>query len=449
MDRKIHGKRLRLRRIAALAFAMAHCTAVIAGDETKTAGVVSADAFGADRSGRSDSTDAIARAIRAVTDRGGGKVEFGPGSYNVAGTIKISESAVTLEGIKGATHIICTGNGGESCLSIEGSDRQVYFATIRDMYIIAGQRTGGSCISLSNVANSVIEDTALGPCYNGVSTDSTNNVVINNFVIQGVHGQYGVKYYTSPGPGRRSDAFTLSNGVVQALHSGADCLVWDGMAVTLRINSVALLGCKIGMHVENSAKAKAGFPGFLFANDLETDNQTEASIIIDGGHDFHFVNSDISNTSGGHNQGSNDLDCVIINPDVGFSYTRNIFFVGSRIGNCRNRAMYINARDVHLTGNNIHSASKAGKDAFPQIEIGPQSTDIEITGGKVSFEFGDPRDASYGVVVAPGAKNVSITGVNFNGNNKGAVLAPDAAEVNIAGGIDHLGQPMGLGNAGR
>jgi hypothetical protein len=303
---------------------------------------------------------------------------------------------------------------------------------------------------MSNVANSVIEDTALGPCYNGVSTDRVNNVVINNFVIQGIRGQYGIKYYTSPGPGRRSDAFTLSNGSVQALHGGADCLVWDGMAVTLRINSVALLECKIAMHVENTAKSKAGYPAFLFANDLEIDNQAEASIIIDGGSDFHFVNSDISNTSGGPGQGNNDIDCVIINPDMGFSFTRNIFFEGSRIGNCRNRAMYINARDVHLTGNNIHSASKTGKDAFPQIEIGPQSTDIEITGGKVSFEFGDPRDASYGVVVAPGAKNVSITGVNFNGNNKGAVLAQDAAEVNIAGGIDHLGQPIiGLGNAGR
>ena len=184
---------------------------------------------------------------------------------------------------------------------------------------------------MANVANSVIEDTALGPCYNGISTDSINNVVINNFVIQGVHGQYGIKYYTSPGPGRRSDVFTLSNGVVQALHSGADCLLWDGMAVTLRINSVALLGCKIGMHVENSAKAKAGYPGFLFANDLETDNQTEASIIIDGGHDFHFVNSDISNTSGGRNQGSNDLDCVIVNPDIGFSYTRNIFSLAAEL----------------------------------------------------------------------------------------------------------------------
>ena len=78
-----------------MAFAMAPCTAVMAGDEVRTAGVVSADAFGADGTGRSDSTDAIARAIRAVTDRGGGKVEFGPGSYNVAGTIKISGSAVT------------------------------------------------------------------------------------------------------------------------------------------------------------------------------------------------------------------------------------------------------------------------------------------------------------------------------------------------------------------
>ena len=87
MDRRIHGKRLSLREIAAVAFAIAHCTSVIAGDEVKTASVVSADAFGADSTGRSDSTDAIARAIRAVTDRGGGKVEFGPGSYNVAGTI--------------------------------------------------------------------------------------------------------------------------------------------------------------------------------------------------------------------------------------------------------------------------------------------------------------------------------------------------------------------------
>jgi hypothetical protein len=75
------------------------------------------------------------------------------------------------------------------------------------------------------------------------------------------------------------------------------------------------------------------------------------------------------------------------------------------------------------------------------IELRSKSApDIEITGGKVSFEFGDPVDASYGVIVAPGAKNVSITGVNFHGNNMGAVLAREAAEVNIDGGIDHLGR---------
>jgi len=63
------------------------------------------------------------------------------------------------------------------------------------------------------------------------------------------------------------------------------------------------------------------------------------------------------------------------------------------------------------------------------IELRSKSApDIEITGGKVSFEFGDPVDASYGVIVAPGAKNVSITGVNFHGNNMGAVLAREAAE---------------------
>lgn len=411
-------------------------------------GVVSADALGADPTGKSDSTDAIMRAVTSIANSGG-KVVFGPGSYHVGGTIALESSGITLEGIRGATRIVCTGDGTADCISIRGKDEQVKFITLVDLFVLVPERSGGNCLSIVGAYKTFVDNVVFGPCYNGVLTDWTNSATLSNFNVHAMRGEYGIKYTTSPSIGPRSDVLNLSNGTVQAHHLGADCLVWDGMAVSLRIYNVDLLGCKIGLHVQNTAKSKKDVPGFLFADHLATDGQLESAIVIEGGHEFHFINSLITNTSGLPQQGGKDGDCVVIKPDAGYSDTRNIFFVGSRIGICHNRAMYVDAHDVHLTGNNFHSASKGDKNNFPQIEIGPDASDVEIVGGKVGDIFGAPHDASYGVIVDRGARNVSITGVNFSGNTKGAVLSSDAGETNVTGGTDHLGRAIAGSNSGQ
>jgi hypothetical protein len=404
------------------------------------------DSYGADCSGAKDSTAAINDAISAAEAADGGRVLFnGPCNYSVSGTVTVTKSRVTLEGLGsiGVSYVNCTG-GSADCIFIGGQSSQVYDTTIRNLYITSS-RSGGACIDLNGAANTYLQNFVLGPCYNGIYNQWTNNTVLEHFIIQGLNGQYGIKWYGLANDRNRSDVFVLNDGTINPLyHPGTDCIVWDGPTYTMRVNELGVLDCRIGLHVQNTQHSKKDFPQFLFANDIEFDGMSQSAVVIDAGADLHFSNSDMSNTSGSKGQGSADTDCVVINPDKGYGYTRNIFFTGNRIGNCRNRAMYLDARDIYLTGNNVHSASKAGLNLYPQAEIGPDAVDVSITGGKFSYEFGDPVNADYGIVIdAPlQNQNISISGVSFVGNNKGGVLNNSGRPISLHGGFDDNSVPI-------
>jgi hypothetical protein len=236
----------------------------------------------------------------------------------------------------------------------------------------------------------------------------------------------------------------LTNGVINALYHGADGVVLDGMVQTLRINGVGVLGTGHGLWVRNTAHSSRYFPQFIYANDLEIDGAAQSAVRIDAGSDFHFVDSDISNTSGASHQGSLDGDCFVINPDLGASITRNIFISDGRLGNCQGRALFIDAQGVHLTGENVRGASKAGVAHFPYIEVGAHAVDVEIAGGKVGYEFGDAPNGSYGVVVDEGAQAVAISGVNFSGAQLGAIKSNSEGSLSVTGGLDADGGAMPL-----
>ncbi|QUD89083.1 hypothetical protein [Phenylobacterium montanum] len=385
-----------------------------------------------------DDTDEINAALAK-----GGLVALPGRTCIISGTLNVTQSSTHLVGKGvGGTFIRCVGSSGADCIRIGGQSKQVYNTTIEGVYVVAPSRVGGACIDIDGAANLLISRFALGPCFNSVSDTWSNNVVLEHFVIQGVKGDYGLLWTSPANDTRRSDVLILNDGVINALYSGADGLILDGMVQTLRLNGVSILGARHALWVRNTARSTSHFPAFVFANDLEVDGATLVSVQIDGGAEFHFTNSDLSNTSGSPGQGGADTDCFIVNPDLGASVTRNIFVTGGRVGNCQQRAMNINARDVHITGVNVHSASKEGRSAYPQVELGPNAVDIDVTGGKIAYEFGDPANASYGVVVDPGATNVALTGINFSGNLQGEVLNQTRGSVNITGGIGHDNAPM-------
>src|SRR5262249_51566401 len=147
------------------------------------------------------------------------------------------------------------------------------------------------------------------------------------------------------------------------------------------------------------------------------------------------------NTSGAPGQGGADGDALLINPDEARSYTRAIYIAGSRIGNSRERAMAVSARDVFISGTSFHDASKAGHGAFPVVEIGPRAANVNIIGGNMGVVFGEGLNPSYGLVIDRGADMVHVSDVDFYGPVFGAVKNNSGRRVAILGGLDSAGKP--------
>ena len=407
-----------------------------------------ATAYGAVCNGdpKSDDGTGIRAAVSAARSTGA-DIMLPSGTCNVAGTINLKTNGVVLIG-KGthATTINCTGMGTADCIVIGGMGVQVYGGGLRDLTITAPSRTGGSCIDIDTAAQVLVSRVNLLNCHNGVYDTITNTIALEDMMIVGISGTYGIKWYSPANSTQRSDVLQMTRVTMNAGFSGADCLDWDGMAATLRLTNVGFLECNYGLRVFNSAASSSYFPEFLFATDLEIEGATSASVRIDGGADFHFVNSDLYNHHGENGQGGADTDCFIVNPDARASITRNIWVTGGRIGGCNDRGANLNAQEIHFTGVNFTSISEAGRGDYPVIEIGADAEQVDLIGIS-TYQYGDAINASYVVTTDSGASRVTV-----QADCQGVV----SGCVNNAGRISHLAvlpgflpngsvSPLGLG----
>lgn len=122
--------------------------------------------------------------------------------------------------------------------------------------------------------------------------------------------------------------------------------------------------------VQNSDHSTTAYPSFLFFYGLETDGESNSSAIINSGYRLEFVNADMSNTSCTYSgQGCNDGATVQINNDS-YAGTRQIRFVGGRVGNSRQAALSMSGgNEVSLLGTTFNDASKAGAGTNPTVII--------------------------------------------------------------------------------
>src|SRR5579863_147498 len=116
---------------------------------TPPSAVLQATDFGVDWTGSTDSTAALQAAINAAAAQvyggvGGGTIQLPPGIVNLAGTIKITTSGITLQGAgKGAT-VLQFNNAGQDCIVIQGTASSYLLGvTLRDFQITHPGTTGG------------------------------------------------------------------------------------------------------------------------------------------------------------------------------------------------------------------------------------------------------------------------------------------------------------------
>lgn len=392
--------------------------------------------YGARCDGRTDDTAAIRTAIAAAQRAGGGTVHVPVATCLVKGTLRITADNIWLEG-EGRGSRLLFANGAADGIVVGGQRRQIYGDEILHLDLDASGKTGGVTVSLDNTAQSRLADLVIDHAWAGFAARQTNDVELDRVIIVASQkgAPFGLKWSSPADNARRSDVLVLRNVTVQMNYSGGDCLVWDGMAQTLRGFSVALLGCAYGLHIENSARSRSYFPAFGMFTDLETDGITRQAVRIEGGGAFYFTGCELSNDNP---QGG---DVMAVLPDSRGSITRGLFITGSSLHDAQASAAVIDARDVHVTGSAFFDVSKAGDGRAPALVIGGHSERVAIVGSALGYQFGQGFRPSYGVRIMPGADHVLLADDDFSGALKGAVQNLSAGRVVIRGGFGRGAAP--------
>ncbi len=384
-------------------------------EQAPSAGAVSVQQFGARCDGRADDAPAIRSAEAYLERRGGGTLLFPAGKtclFRTSLTIRGNGIGWASDGVGYAHARLECATGSQDCLDIGNGSSQLYYTKLQGLYFQGSGLTGGWMFNVNGAALLKVQDVVFNGVFNGVKTNWVNAAEFDSVrVVATSAGGSTLIELSSPASDRyRSDVVTWNDSTAEANDKGRDCMVMDGDVNTVRLKHVALLNCRLGFHVLNSAGGRAYYPQFVFATDLEVDGNTAGGVLIDAGADFSFVNSDIDD-----NSPSTNAVPFRANPDLGRSYTRGIRIVGSNIHDGPRQAAIINARGVIISGSNFFDTNHLGKGTYPALEIGPDSDDVVIGDSSVAQRYGEPAAPKYGLQLDKGAAHVALGAMDYRG----------------------------------
>lgn len=387
---------------------------------------------GADPTGVADSTAAIQACIDELETRigsnnyGGGVIYFPAGTFKCLTGLTINNSFITLQGQGTQSTTLVFHNATGTCIDIDGTANP---GGIRDVRILDmavntnAAKTSGATIKVKTAYRCVFQRLAVEYCIVGFDvTDGTNDITIRDAVIVPnlAGSQYGIHWHTSTTNGTvRSDVLTLDNVVVSAQWSDAECIRWDGFCATMVASHLRLLHGKYGFRVLNTNASAVNYPQFLNAFDLEIEGFKTRGMSIEAGSEFKIVASDINNLTGFASQGSAD-DYALAILDGGISITRGVQISDTRIGLCRQSAIYYNAWEGQFANIQCVGASQAGSGLHPAVMIGANARDVQMTNIR-GEEYGGPGLASYTVQITSGALDCQFDNIDATYNVTGAV----------------------------
>lgn len=372
--------------------------------------------FGAVGDGSADDTAAIQRAIDYAASIGGARVLFPAGSFKILGTLNITSNGISLVGYNRFSSKLVFANGALDCIVARGVSQanSIYGFQLENIYLDHTGKTGGRTLYLAFASRAYIRNVAVGNCWTGFEVYVTNDVFMENIILQGVlggAGAYGL-YWHAPGDGSgRSDQLTLIGFTINALYSGADGFVWDGAATTFNGSYITALDCRYGMWVKNTSGSNTNYPQLGEFNNFNSDGMSAVGLRIEAGAEMQFTNAQINNTSGSSGQGSADTYALEILPDTGASMTRSFQFTNCRIGLSKQSAASISGRDIQFSLCKFAAGSTTPANTYPALHILAPSQDITIVGCGSEI-FGNPNDWACGVQVDAGTFRIN----NFANN---------------------------------
>jgi hypothetical protein len=374
--------------------------------------------------------NAAAAQIALNSGNSGGKCVYYPAQYspyNLLGTLVISTSFVCLDGENPQTSYINCANGASDCVQL---GQPAPAANTRDQRVTNlgiignGSKTAGAGIHIQNTYNALVQRVNLDNMIRGADVDTGNNTVTLRDVVMTVNqptSDYGIYWHDAATGATRSDQLILDNVAISGQNYAGSTTVgiqWDGLANTMSMHHVAALQLNYGLRVVNSAASASYFPAFLNADDLECEGAKQHCVSIEGGEEFKFVNSDITNAHGVGAQGSADGSALQVLADAGASITHGVEISNSRLGASGTNGLSSAARDVQLSNVQFFGTSLSG--TYPVIDVLGTTNDFQATNIRCQ-EFGSSLNANYCVQIESGATGVQAHQIDARYVTTGAI----------------------------
>jgi hypothetical protein len=366
--------------------------------------------FGAKGDGVNDDTSFIQKAIHAAQERGGGIVAFPPGRYKTTGTLRISAGEVGLVGAGGGSVLIPVGDFDTFVFQSAKPATEIYRNRLSDMVIEERQKTGGRLVVGEYVAQFISERLVGVDGWSGMSFNNFGGLSLVHLRLTGYRGGKGAHYLRLTGGiggvGRSDAAFLMRCVFGGPTSPGMRGLDIDGFVHTVNgwvCHFVAIGG--EAMHTRNTVGAP-NIPSFITMDNFEADFPQLEGVRLDVGERIFFNNMQI--------HGSKSRAGIHIEPGV-----RTCAFTGGFVSGCQRAGIYIDGRDVVLTGVNVifNSSNEFGGElgSYPGILIGQRSRGTVVTGCRSGYAK-HPNYQSHGCHIEAGADDFVVVGNNFRNN---------------------------------
>lgn len=380
-----------------------------------------------------DNTAAFNTAIAFAAALNGGQILVPAQTFTFTGTLVVSTANISIVGENRFGSVLNFANRALDCLTVQGPSVALLIGgfTLANLSINGSSKSGGRALLLAFGYRAVIENLHVTNSYTGFEIFACNDVYMSNVTFQGIPGGSGTNFFALGPTAQKPTAcygifwhggadnnticlqLTTYNVTVSAIYSGADGFVWDGNAATWNGDQVTALNCRYGLWVKNSTQSASYIPEFMVMHNFNTDGMTAAGLRIDTGSAFSFTGSFIGNTSGSGGQGNADTQGLIINPDTGFGYTRELYFTNCRIGLSKQGAAYVAALDVKFTNCTFASGATQPDNTYPGLRIAAPSNGV-IVDGCTFYLYGAPNNFKYAVQVDAGTSRVLLMGNDIN-----------------------------------
>ncbi len=364
---------------------------------------------------------------------GGGVVYLTPGAtYNMgSNTLVLNVGGTVLDGGDTSTTLSFTNTSADNILignsgGLPGTPN-VY---LRNLTVLdAGTRVSGFAVELYGAERTGFEKVVIN------ATGAQTAFWAHNFndVFARDCRFYGTVILSGTGsPGTQlSDVFVFDHCLIQP-NTRAAGLLWDGAVHTVRAFSLTILNSTIGLTISNNSHAATDHvPEYGEFYNLEIDGSSQQAIWVQGGIIFKFVAAELNN-----NQSTADVPTIQVDPDTGFSQTRDIQFIGGSANDGWGRAIVLDCADTSIIGMDTTGCSRGASGTHPAINI-TGTDNISIIGCK--FRGSGSSVPSYGVQINGGAGGpFSLVGNNYYGCATGEVSDATTNAI-IIGGVNKSG----------